>query len=148
METTAQRFIPKTQLDLVGAVNPELTGSMNDGALVRGVLVEAIRKSGKSRPQIADEMARLVGRDITERSLNAWTAESKEDHRWPAELTRAFCSATGDDRLLRVLAEAAGLRVINDIESHLLELGRNHLKRSRAERTITALEQQLEGSDL
>jgi hypothetical protein len=148
MDNTTKRFAPKSQLALIEGANAELTGSMNDGALIRGVLVEAIRHSSKSRPQIADEMTRLVGREITERALNAYTAESKEDHRWPAELTRAFCSATGDDRLLRVLSEAAGLRVINDAESHLLELGRNYLGRARAERAIAALEQRLEGSEL
>lgn len=148
MDNTTKRFPPKRQLDLLDAASPEPTGSMNDGALVRGVLVEAIRNSGKSRAQIADEMSRLVGRAITQRMLDAYTAESREDHRWPGELTRAFCSATGDDRLLRVLAESAGLRVITDAESHLLELGRNYLQRSRAERAITALEQRLEGSAL
>jgi hypothetical protein len=148
METTPKRFTPKCQLALIEGANAELTGTMNDSALIRGVLVEAIRNSGKSRPQIADEMSRLVGRQITERMLNAYTAESQEEHRWPAELTRAFCSATGDARLLRVLAEAAGLRVINDTESHLLELGRNHLQRSRAERAISAIEQRLDGSGL
>lgn len=148
MDNTAKRFAPKCQLALIEGANAELTGSMNDGALIRGVLVEAIRNSGKSRPQIADEMTRLVGREITERALNAYTAESKEDHRWPAELTRAFCCATGDDRLLRVLAEASGLRVITEEENHLLELGRNYLHRARAERAITSIEQRLEGSEL
>jgi hypothetical protein len=148
MDNSPKRLTPERQLALLEAADAEASGSMNDGALIRGLLVEAIRNSDKSRAQIADEMTRLVGRDVTERMLNAYTAESKEEHRWPAELTRSFCSATGDDRLLRVLAEAAGLRVINASESRLLELGRNHLQRSRAERAITTLEQRLEGTAL
>jgi len=118
-------------------------GSMNDAALVRSAAVEAIRNCPKSRIQIVEEMSRLTGRRITKRMLDGWTAESRDDHRWPAEVMRAFCSATGSDRLLRVLPEAAGLRVITEQESDLLELGRSYLQRKLAERNMGALEQRL-----
>ena len=52
-----------------------LPGSLNDCHVIRALLVEAIKKSGKSRAAIADEMSYLVGREITERQLNGFTAE-------------------------------------------------------------------------
>ena len=121
---------------------------MDDGPLVRSILVDSIRACGKSRIEIADEMSRLLGRKVTERMLNAFTAESKEEHRWPAEFDRAFCAATGDNRLLTCRVEAAGLRVINAEEEKLLDLGREYLRRKRAEKKLAALESDFEGVDL
>jgi hypothetical protein len=109
---------------------------MNDSALVRHVLAESMRRCGKSRQQIAEEMSHLVGRTVTERMLNAFTAESREDHRWPAEFDRAFCAAVGDPWLLRCRAELAGFRVIDPDEATILELGRSYLTRKRAEAEI------------
>ncbi|WP_148210158.1 hypothetical protein [Candidatus Korobacter versatilis] len=123
-------------------------GSMDDASLVRGILVDAIRKCGKSRPQIADELTELVGRKITERQLNGFTAESREDFRWPSELDRAFCFVTGDDRLLRTRAELAGFRVITVAEYDLLELGRQYLIRKRADAVVSRLEGALSGRAL
>lgn len=128
--------------------NFPLPGSLNDGQLVRGVLIEAIRKCGKSRAQIADEISRSTGRDLTEISLNKFTAESRTDYRWPAELDRAFCAATGDDTLLRCRVEMAGYKVIGSEEMQLLELGRQYLMRQRASAQVSALEQSLAGVDL
>jgi hypothetical protein len=121
---------------------------MDDDALIRGVLGESIQRCSKSRAQIADEMSVLVGREVTERQLNNYTAQSREQFRWPAELTRAFCFVTGDDRLLRALPEAAGLRVIAGTEGDLLDLGRSYLTRKRAERAMSAIEQRLEGAEI
>jgi hypothetical protein len=112
---------------------------------VRTALAESIRASGKSRAQIADEMTFLTGRKVTERMLNGYTAESKEDYLFPAELTRAFCVATGDTRVLHCLAELNGFRVVSAEESELIELGRAFLQRNQAEEQIEILQRRLHG---
>lgn len=122
-----------------------LPGSMNDGALVRQVLIQSIRRSSKSRTQIAEEISSLCGYQVTETSLNKFTAESRTDYRWPGELDRAFCRATGDDTLLKVRAELAGYRVIGGHEIHLLELGREYLRQQRAAEEISILQHRLAG---
>jgi hypothetical protein len=118
---------------------------MNDSDLVRGVLAQAIRQCGKSRAQIAEEISFLSSREITEISLNKFTAESRTDYRWPAELDRAFCQATGDDTLLCCRAELAGYKMINATDAELLELGREYLKQKRANEKVAALEMRLRG---
>lgn len=118
---------------------------MCDAALVRGVVADTIRRSNKSRGQIAEEMTYLVGREITERMLNGFTADSRDDYRWPGELDRAFCFVTGDNRLLRCRAELAGYKVISQDEAALLELGRQYLIRQRATTQIDLLEKSLAG---
>ena len=116
---------------------------MNDAPLVRQILIESMRLSNKSRAQIADEMTYLCGRAVTERMLNAFTAESREDHRFPSELERAFCKATGTDRLLKVRAELAGYKVVGQDEQDLIELGRQYFIRKSSEQVIADLMQRI-----
>lgn len=123
----------------------DLGGVLNDGAVVRAVLIRSMRQCNKSRAQIAEEMTYLSGREVTETALNKYTAESRTDYRWPGELDRAFCRATGDDTLLKVRAELAGYRVIGAEEIHLLELGREYLRQVRAAHEVEILKTRLAG---
>lgn len=123
-------------------------GSMNDELMVRSVLTASIKHSGKSREQIADEMSELLGITVTARMITAFTAESKELHRWPGAWDRAFCYVTGDKRLLLCRVQADGLRVITQEEEKLLDLGRQYLRRKQAEKSISAIEQEFEGVQL
>jgi len=125
-----------------------IPGSMNDGAMIRAVITEAMKNCGLSREQIADEMTRLSGMKVTERQLNNFSADSREEYRFPSELERAFCAATGDDRLLTCRAELAGLHVIDDAGWKLLELGREYLRSKRAAAAIANHEKSLEGVEL
>ena len=121
---------------------------MNDASMIRAALVEGIRRSGKSREQIADEMSLLTGTEVTVRRLNAFTAESREDYRWPAELDRAFCAVTGCLDLIRCRVELAGFRVISQTEYELLNLGREYLRQRRATDNVSLLERRLAGVEL
>jgi hypothetical protein len=123
-------------------------GSLNDASVVRAALADAIRKCGKSRETLAEEMSRLTGTEVTVRRLNAFTAESREDYRFPAELARAFCAATGNYTLLRNQAEMAGFRVVTKTEFELLRLGREYLRQKRANDNVALIERSLQGVDL
>lgn len=112
------------------------------------MLVESIRKCGKSRGQIADTMSRLSGTDVTERKLNAFTAESRGDVRFPLELVRAFCMATGDWTLLRNLIEMAGFHFVTKTEFDVLRLGHEYLTHKRAAENMALLEKRLAGEKL
>jgi hypothetical protein len=142
-EKIAESFPPE-QLDLYAAA-PPMPGSLNDESIVRGVLTQAIRNSAKSREQIAEEMSTLCGDLITVRMLNSYTSEAAEQHRWPAQYTRAFCQVIGNWELLRCIAERQSLHLITDDEAQLLELGRQFLIRKRADEQIALLEARLHG---
>lgn len=88
---------------------PATEGTANMREALRKALNAAISASPLSRHQIAGQMSHLLGCDITKTMLDAWTAESKEGHRFPAEYLPAFCRATGSQRPLELLAEAAGM---------------------------------------
>jgi hypothetical protein len=136
----------QTLLPLDGGI--PVLGGINDDLLVRDVITDAIKRSGKSRQQVADEMSALLGTEVTDRMLNSFTASSREQHRWPGAWDRAFCMAAGDDRLLTCRVELAGYKVIRGDEVHLLELGRQYLLRKRSEAELADLERRLEGSAL
>ena len=123
-------------------------GSLNDAGLVRKVIVAAMHKCPLSRAEIADRMAYFTGTEVTERMLNAFAAESREDHRFPSQLERAFCAAVGDNTLLTCLAELAGLHFIDETGLALMELGREFLRQKRAAENLNAIETKLRGVDL
>jgi hypothetical protein len=70
--------------------------------------------------------------------LNAFTAESHENHRWPAAWTRSFCQVTGDWRLMRCAAERAGFRLITPQQADLLQLAEALIARETSERSLQA----------
>lgn len=83
-------------------------GSLQVQPALSLAMSRAIRDSGLSRYEIAGRMSELVGQDITKSMLDAWTAESKEQHRPPAEFLPAFCVASGSREPLLILADKAG----------------------------------------
>jgi hypothetical protein len=134
-----------SETPLFAGISAAIPGGLDDASVVRGVLVDSIRRCTRSREQIAEAMSFALGQEITVRQLNAWTAESREDYRFPAEFDRAFSFATGDDRLLRCRAELAGYKLITKDEADLLELGRQYLIRKRAAQKVEELEHKLQG---
>ena len=56
--------------------------------------------------------------------LDSWTAESKEQHRFPAVFLPAFCEAVGSTELLRMLGQAVGAFVLPGPEALRAEIQR------------------------
>jgi len=79
---------------------------------MRAALLEALRRSSRSRAQVADRMTELLGQRISEAQINAWTAPSHTKHRFPAAYLGAFCRATGSLEPLRILVEEAGSHIV------------------------------------
>ncbi|MFH1984154.1 MAG: hypothetical protein ABIL58_20125 [Pseudomonadota bacterium] len=84
-------------------------GSLDIRDALRESLTDAIRSCSLSRWELAGRMSHLVGVEISKYTIDAWTAESKEGHRIPAEYIPAFCKATGSQAPMKVIAEAAGV---------------------------------------
>jgi uncharacterized protein YjiS (DUF1127 family) len=73
---------------------------------LRNLVTRIIKDSGISRREIAEELSRGVGRLISKRMLDEWTAgsnDSKVRSRFPASYVQAFCEVTNDTRLQRHL---------------------------------------------
>ena len=110
------------------------------GLRVKEAMSEAMKNSGLKRYEIAGRMGELIGIEITESMLNAWTAESKESHRLPVEYLPAFCRVTQDYTVLEITVSACGCHMAKPNEIYLLEMGRLQ----QAEKTIKRKQIQLE----
>jgi hypothetical protein len=90
-------------------------------------LSEAIAASGKSREAIAAEMEQLLGSNpdypVSKAMLDAWTAPSRTDWRFPLIYIRAFVTATGADWLLDRVARWCGRLMITGEQAAHAELG-------------------------
>jgi hypothetical protein len=69
-------------------------------------------------------MSEYVGKSITKEILDSWTAESKENHRFPLVYLPAFSVACEDSSIIRELAEECGGHYIVSEDALRLELGK------------------------
>ncbi len=106
-------------------------GSLNIDAELRSAVSEDLRhakdESGKelSRYQVAARMSDFMGQEITASTLNNMTAESHENHRFPAAWLPAFVHATGGQRrTMEVLSHHSGLFALPGPEALRAEIQR------------------------
>ena len=113
---------------------PAAEGRLDVGKRLRAALREALKRCPLSRWEVAGRMSLLVGREVSKHMLDAYTAETKEAHRFPAEWLPAFCEATGSAEPLRVLAEAAGMFALPGPEALRAEVQRLREEEARIKR--------------
>lgn len=113
-------------------------GSLDYATELRHVLSDALKRTAKSRYEIAARMAELTGQDITKAQLDAWTAESKDAWRFPFEYAAAFESACESTCLQELLGRKRGSRILVGEDTLYAELGRiQHLQAELAEQAKT-----------
>jgi hypothetical protein len=109
------------------APQPAPRGSLNWDGELRAALSEAIRQSDKSRAEIAVAMEDALGADpnypVSVSTLDAWTAPSRTDWRFPLLYLPAFIEATGATWLLARLAGKSGHQVVTGEAAIGAELG-------------------------
>lgn len=116
---------------------PRQPGSMNVDVQLRGALSEAMRRFPGDRFEVAARMSRLLDVEVTKWQLDAWTATSKDGHRFPASYLPAFCSVLGDWTPMKVLCETGGHRLDTDPDvSIAAELGRLEMEIREAEEQL------------
>lgn len=121
-------------------------GSMNYTIELRHILSDALKKSAKSRYEVAARMSELTGEEITKTMLDAWTAESRTQWRFPFEYAAAFevaCDVT--TCLQELLCRKRGSRVLDDKEAMLTELGRLEREEEEIKARRQALRKFLKG---
>ena len=99
-------------------------GSFNIDARIRAMLSDALKKCPLSREVVAGKMSELLSVEITKSQLDSWTAESKENHRFPFAYSSAFCEATGNVDIFRTAVEMVGCYLLKGEDALLTELGR------------------------
>ncbi len=85
-----------------------IPGGMDFDDVLRALVSEALKKCSLSRYMVAARMSELTGHEITKMMLDSWTAESKENHRFPAIFIPTFCKVVNNYDVLTFLCEKAG----------------------------------------
>ncbi|KIO49626.1 hypothetical protein [Nitrosospira sp. NpAV] len=116
---------------------PNAAGSLHCRVQIAHTMSEAL--IGYDRYEVAGTMSRLLGRDISKHMLDAYTAESREDHIPPLDTAIAFDMATNDVRLLNLCASKLGARVALGKDALNAELGKLERLRDEAAKQIKQL---------
>ena len=95
---------------------------------LKNELSAGLKRCRMSRYEVAAKMSEMLGYEITKTMLDAYTAESKESYRFPAEWLAPFCAVTGHYKPLEMINRLARYP-IPDAEK-LLDL---EIKRRREE---------------
>lgn len=99
-------------------------GSLDVDKQFREAISSALKDSKLSRYGVAARMSELTGSEITKSMLDSWTAESKENHRFPAIYLPAFCEAVGSAEPLAILARLVGVFVLPSPDALRAEIQR------------------------
>lgn len=132
----------------VERVNQHQEGSLVVGPRLRAALSSALRQCPFDRYEVASHMSRLLNRNISKDQVDAWTAESKDGHRIPAEYIPAFCQATGSVEPLRLLADVTDCFLLESEDALKAELGRISIERrelTRRDRAVRELLEEMRG---
>lgn len=107
-------------LDLLAWEPPSTTVSFPEdqvrAASLRATVARAVSLSlkdcAKSREDVAAEISEYLGEPVGKNILDAYASEAREDHVINVVRFMALIHATGDVRLLQMLAEPFGLAVV------------------------------------
>ncbi|WP_029009366.1 hypothetical protein [Azospirillum halopraeferens] len=108
-------------LDLLSWTPPEPTRAFARedirAASLRSMVAKAVslalKECGKSREEVAEEIGAYLGEPCSKPMLDAYASEAREDHVVNVVRFLALIHATGDQRLLQMLAEPFGWAVID-----------------------------------
>ena len=123
----SRRFADTLTGDLFASIPqafPMTPGAWNFRREIAAVMGEAIKACTKDRYQIAADMSRLLGREVSVNTLDKYTSEASEDHIPNLETSIAFDAATEQTALASLFASKLGCRVLPGKDSLLAELGR------------------------
>lgn len=114
------------------------------GQIARAV-AECLRDAaaaGLAREQVAERMSQITGAKVTKPMLDAYASQAREEHGISLARFIALMQATGDRRLLELLAEPLGWAVIERADLPLIELAALAEHQNEIERRMKALQAQ------
>ncbi len=119
----------------VGPSDTETRGPLD--LVITRLISTAIKKSERSREDIAQHVSAYLGRPVSKDTLDAWASPAKANNRIPLDAFVALIDATGDHDLLGWLPAQHGYVVVparyaDLIELHLLEEREAEIARRKA----------------
>lgn len=78
----------------------------------------ALKECGLSRDEVAARMSAYLGEQVSKAMIDAYTSEARETHNINVARFEALVHATGDFRLLSLMAERFGMIVVDKKYRH------------------------------
>lgn len=97
-------------------------GALACRAQIANVMSDALK--GFDRHEVAMQMSKLLGREFSKHILDAYTAESREEHIPPIDTAIAFDIATGGMNLLNFYAQKMGAKLVVGKDNLNWQLGK------------------------
>ena len=105
---------------------------------------KAICKSEMSRWEIAGKLSEMVNYDVSKSMLDAWTAESKESHRFPASIVPALCIVTGDYNGMRIMARTCRCSLLETKDAMFVEIAKMEKQKDQLHRNIEQMKNKIQ----
>jgi hypothetical protein len=122
----------------VKAFAPERVRAASLGSTIARGVSEALKGSGRSRDQVAQEMSDYLGETISTNMLDKYASEAAAEHVVNIVRFIALVHATRDRRLLQLIAEPFGWAVIEQRHLDAIELASALEQRAELDRHIDA----------
>lgn len=106
-------------------VAPAATGgSLDMDTQIRHTLSDMLKQCPKDRYQVAAEVSKLVGREVSKNMLDAYTAESRTEYNLPLQYVVAVEVVTESYALTNLIASRRGGKFLVGEDALLAELGK------------------------
>lgn len=145
-----RRLHHPAQLEMTFFTVPETprsdAGALDIALAVRDALTETLSTAtlqGMDRHEVGAQVSRLSNRDMSKNMLDRYCAPSADDWRFPLEALPALTLATGDYRLLELIAEKCGCRIARGEEALLAEIGALTLQEKSVKSRLGVLQKNL-----
>lgn len=122
---------------------PEVPCSMDYRATVAHLVAEMLKAAASDRYDIAAQLSRLTGKDISKYMLDAYTSESREEFNLPAWLIGPLEVACKSHAFTHWLAEIRGGRLLVGEQALMHDLARWEQMRDEADENVKALKHRL-----
>lgn len=139
------------QLDLLGwapsepvvAFDPRTVRAASLAASISKAVSQSLKSCGRPREQVAERMSAYLDEQVSKTMLDAYASEARGEHIINIVRFIALIEATGDRRLLNLIAELFGWAVIEQRYLPAIELAERMEKRAEMDREIDAARRQL-----
>ena len=111
---------PRPEHNLENGSNNSLS---NFDFQLRKILKQVLADCPISRLELAKEMSKILGREITKNHIDGWVAMSAIERRLHTDALKAICEITDDYRLLHFLSESLGFKALSSDEAEFAEYG-------------------------
>jgi hypothetical protein len=123
----------------VVAYEPAHVRAANVAASIARAVSATLRDCRLPRDEVAQRMSDYLGERVSKHMLDAYASEARQDHPIPVTRLVALMHATGDRRLLQLLADPLGWAVIERRHLPMIELAAVQEQRDELARRTDAL---------